>query len=355
MLLADVFIHQGRVPDFTPTETMNRTNDREQFEKLVSETTGFRSSRVITTAVSLDLFESLSRSSYTALNSVAGDGMDSDALRRVCDALVSLDLLEKEDQKYRCTERAERFLSGRGPYDVRPIFRVYHRMYNMWTHLENAVNEGQTIELEETAKEDWAPDFIAAMEARAIFEKEDIAEVVAPFLEGGRILDLGGGSGVYSRAILEACPEATGTIMELPRVADESKKYIRSDQLQERMNVEEKDLLETDDYGSGYDVVFLSALLHLFGPETNQRIMRKTARALDHGGVVVLRDYVFDEERSGPAGAAMFDLHMLLETEEGRVYTENAYREWMEEAGLTFDRIVDLNDSSKLLLGRKAS
>ena len=52
------------------------------------------------------------------------------------------------------------------------------------------------------------------------------------------------------------------------------------------------------------------------------------------GGHLVIREFILQEDRSGPPHAALFALNMLVGTEHGNTYTEGQYRAWMQEAGL---------------------
>jgi hypothetical protein len=53
---------------------------------------------------------------------------------------------------------------------------------------------------------------------------------------------------------------------------------------------------------------------------------------LPGGGAVVISELLVNDEKTGPAPAALMILSMLIETE-GRNYTPTEYSAWLEQAG----------------------
>lgn len=330
---------------------MNPRELKSFYSELISKTLGFRGARVITTAVKLNLFQRIGDTAKR-LQNFRKENEDPEALRRICDYLSGLNLLQKQDQQYACTPEARELLTDQGTHDVRPVFQLYHRAYERWGELDRAVLEGQSIDFESDQK-NWSSDFIAAMEARATFSRESISDVLKEDLEDGKIMDLGGGSGVFTRALLQKCPEARGVIADLPHVLSEAQTYIKKDSLEERIDVRELDLLESEQYGSGFQMIFVSAILHIFGPEQNKQILSRACDALAKNGRIVIRDYILNPDKTSPESAALFNLHMFLATENGAVYTEQQYRTWLKGAGFSKIQRRTLEETSDLLIGRK--
>ncbi len=104
-------------------------------------------------------------------------------------------------------------------------------------------------------------------------------------------------------------------------------------QLSERIDYVAGDYTR-DPLPSGYDLVFLSAIIHSNPPDENRKLIRKCAGALNPGGAVVVQDFIMDESRTEPPGGAFFALNMLVNTAAGDTYTESEVREWMKDAGL---------------------
>ena len=101
-----------------------------------------------------------------------------------------------------------------------------------------------------------------------------------------------------------------------------------------------------------YSRYFMSAVIHSNAEADNRALVSKAARALNPGGRIVVQDFLMNPDRSGPPGAALFALNMLVGTPEGDTYTEAEVRGWMEEAGCrTIDR-TDTSFGTNLVIGR---
>lgn len=332
---------------------MTETSDREAFaHNLMGEALGFRRSAALLTAVRRDLFDRFGEEA--SVEAVRRPDEDSEALERLCRALVGLELLEADGDTYRCPPEVRACLTDAGEHDLRPILRHLHEVYAMWGELNRAIEEGPAYHFRDEDKETFTPDFIAAMEARAAFDREELAERLAPRLGSGRLLDLAGGSGVYARAILERAPGASGVVADLSGVVAEAEDYIRRDELADRLNVQSLDLLEDENYGEDFDVVLISSVLHMFGPRDVKTILGRARRALGTEGLVAIRDYLLNDDKTGPADAVLFDLMMLLATETGRNYSLSEYRSFLGAAGLTDVERVELEKTTDdLILARE--
>ena len=194
----------------------------------------------------------------------------------------------------------------------------------------------------------WTEAFIAAMDAKA--------RTLAPALvrqlnlsTAARMLDVGGGSGQFAIAFAQAAPGLRVDVLDLTTVLPITKRHVRDAGLQDRIQLRAGDLCE-DDLGEGYDLVLLSAICHMLGEHQNQDLFRRVARALRHGGRVIIRDFLLDPDRTGPREAALFALNMLVGTRSGNVYTEDEYRHWLTGVGLS--RISRL-EGEDLLIAEK--
>ena len=111
---------------------------------------------------------------------------------------------------------------------------------------------------------------------------------------------------------------------------------------------------DRDDLGSGFDLVFLSAIIHSNSPDGNRALIRRGVAALNPTGRLVIQDFIVDEARTGPPFGVLFALNMLVGTAAGDTYTESEARQWMTEAGLSGVVRTDTAFGTTLLTGRKA-
>jgi SAM-dependent methyltransferase len=109
--------------------------------------------------------------------------------------------------------------------------------------------------------------------------------------------------------------------------------------------------MRTAEFGEGFDLVLLSAVCHMFSEDENRSLIQRCARALVSGGHLVIREFILQEDRTGPAHAALFALNMLVGTEHGNTYTESQYRTWMQEAG--FATVTRTDPEGDVLVGAR--
>jgi ubiquinone/menaquinone biosynthesis C-methylase UbiE len=152
--------------------------------------------------------------------------------------------------------------------------------------------------------------------------------------EGMRVLDVGGGSGAFAVAFVRAVRGLTATVFDLPEVLPLTERYVSAEGLLERVALVAGDYT-ADELPAGYDLVFLSAIIHSNSAEENRALLRKCARSLTPRGALVVQDFIMDESRTDPPAGAFFALNMLVGTAAGDTYRESEIRHWMQEAGLT--------------------
>jgi SAM-dependent methyltransferase len=280
-------------------------------------------------------------------------GADARATERLLDALVSLGFLEKREGVFANAPLAARFLAKGSPDDSRDALKHNLSLWRRWSTLTDAVRAGHAVGVPEMADrgDDWTVPFIAAMHRGAVARAPLVVEAVGT--QGvARMLDVGGGSAAYSIAFARARATLRAEVLDLPSVLPIAEGHIAEAGLADRVTTRAGDL-RTDPLGSGYDLVLLSSICHMLGPDENRGLLSRAARALAPGGRVVVSDFVLDEDGTGPRQAVLFSINMLVGTPSGRSYRESEYRAFFEEAGLVDLERVRLPGPAHLMVGRK--
>jgi len=96
-----------------------------------------------------------------------------------------------------------------------------------------------------------------------------------------------------------------------------------------------------DPVPGGFDVAWLSHVLHGDCPEAAARIIARAAEALEPGGLLLVHDFILDDSGDGPLFAALFSLNMLLGTEGGQSYTQGEIGDMLAAAGARDIRRLD--------------
>jgi SAM-dependent methyltransferase len=313
----------------------------------------FRASRVLLTAFELDLFTALEGSSKTSDEVSKSIGTSPRATDRLMNALVSLGLLEKKNGKFSNTPAASKFLVVGKPGYMGGLAHTVN-LWDTWSTMTEAVKTGTSVLRRGTVNErgdKWLESFITAMHLRAKLQAPAIASMLD--LSGvNRILDVGGGSGVFSFAFIDAKAGLKATVFDLSNVTALTNKYIKEEGYSGKVETVSGDYL-TDELGTDYNLVFLSAIIHSNSPEENKFLFRKCGSALNSGGQLVVVDFMMDEDRTNPPMGALFALNMLVGTEAGDTYTESEVQSWMEEAGFSDIKRSDTEFGTSLIVGKK--
>ena len=316
---------------------------------------GFMPSRCILTALELDIFTAV------------GDGANAEQIgtrihanaRAACmllNALVALGLLSKSGDDYKNTPESARFFFQGSKDNHRDGLLHTANIWHRWSTLTGAVRSGTSVPIDrgDDRKDDhddanWTRNFITAMQRHA---KDRAPLVVKALGTAGihRILDLGGGSGAYSIAFAKAIPEVRCEILDIPEVVPLTAEYVSQAGVSARVGLRPGDMLR-DDFGSGYDLIMLNAICHMFSEEQNQDIFRRAHQALAPHGRLVAQDFILNPDKTGPQHAALFSLNMLVGTDAGASYSEVEYNHWMKAAGFTDVSRINLPGPSSLIVG----
>ena len=216
-----------------------------------------------------------------------------------------------------------------------------NHLWNTWSHLTDVVKTGepaQDLEINERGEE-WLEAFINAMHSRgkkqapAQNSKIDLKNVES-------VLDVGGGSGCFLMAFLERKPELKTAIFDLPNVIPISKKIIKREGFSDKIEHYEGDYTK-DELPQGFDLVFLSAIIHSNSSETNQELVKKCYNSLNTNGKIVIQDWIMNDAKTEPVQGAIFSINMLVGVEGGDCYSENEVKTWLNNAGFSDIKKVD--------------
>ena len=314
----------------------------------------FQRSRMVLTAFEMGVFRAIGKRPRSSRDVSAAIGANPRATDRLMNALCALGLLNKSGGLFSNTRSSARFLVRGEPEYMAGLMHTAH-LWDTWSTLTGAVRRGTRVASRpgRARSAEWRTAFIDAMhdrarsQAPAVVRQLDLSGVT-------RVLDVGGGSGTYAMAFVRARSGLTATVFDLPGVIPLTKAFIESEGLEEKITTVKGDYLR-DELGKGFDLVFLSAVIHSNAPSENRRLIRKCARALVPHGRVVIQDFIMDDDRVNPPHGAFFALNMLVGTEAGDTYTEAEVRSWMEDAGLSGIVRHDTPFGTSHIIGRKGN
>jgi 2-polyprenyl-3-methyl-5-hydroxy-6-metoxy-1,4-benzoquinol methylase len=284
---------------------------------------GFQGPRVLLTANNYKVFDHLMRpQSAKAISKKLNT--DRRATEILLDALTGLSLLKKQNGKYMNTNMASQFLVSGSPHYQGDILKHADILWQNWSGLDKVIKTGTPYH---KAQNHGA--FILGMHNLAILKAKDVLKIIG--LKGVKTaLDLGGGPGTYS--IEMAKKGISVTLFDRPETVEIAKRVISREGVK-GIDFISGDFLK-DDFGRGYDLIFLSQVLHSYSEKDNINLLKKCRKALSNNGRVVIQEFLINEDRTHPLQSALFSINMLVNTEGGRCYSPDEMKGWLLKAGL---------------------
>ena len=272
---------------------------------------------------------------------------DPRAVAMLLNALAAMHLLIKKEDNYRNTETAATWLSKGSPNYIGFMIMHHHHLLDSWARLDQAVLSGRPVRTRASFDDkEVRESFLMGMFNMAMMLAPRMASAVD--LTGrSRLLDLGGGPGTYAIHFCLQNPRLKATIYDLSTTRPFAQKTIRRFGLSDRVHFQSGDYLSGKIKGA-YDAVWLSQILHGEGPEDCLRIIQKAVAALIPGGLILVHEFLLNDDLAGPLFPAIFSLNMLLGTPHGQSYSEGQIKEMLAGAGIREIRRLALqtpNDS----------
>jgi len=292
----------------------------------------FQKSRILLSGFELDIFTNIDESGTTNYQIANNLHLDEHACERLLNALVSLGFLVKKNQLFFNTEESFNFLSKKSSNYLGGLMHSNH-LWNIWSKLTNVVKTGNSAHSSEINErgEEWLFPFINAMHDRAKKQApEQLANIDLSDIKS--TLDIGGGSGAYSMEFVSKKPGIEATVFDLPNVIPITIKFIEKEGFSDKIKTYTGDYT-TNELPKGFDLVFLSAIIHSNSLETNQDLIKKCFNSLNNNGRIIIQDWIMNNDRTQPISGAIFAINMLVGTEAGDCFTEQEVTEMLNTAG----------------------
>jgi (2Fe-2S) ferredoxin/predicted O-methyltransferase YrrM len=321
-------------------------------DDLQEQIRAFQESRVILTALELDLFSAIGDGGSAAV--VAAEiGTNQRATEMLLNALTAVGLLVKHNDNFRNTPLTQRYFRGTSPDNARPALLHTAHLWSRWSDLTECIRVGTAVEHEEIAAqgEEWTEAFIAAMDRNAAARAPQVVQAMGAE-SVRRMLDVGGGSGAYSIAFARANPALTAEILDFASVVAIAQRHIQKAGVADRVFTRVGDL-RSDSLGHNYDLVFVSAICHMLSPDENCDLLGRCLQALVPGGRIAIQDFILEPDKTAPKWGALFALNMLVGTRAGSSYSEPEYASWLSRAGFRDVRHVRLAGPASLMIASR--
>ncbi len=198
--------------------------------------------------------------------------------------LVDCGFISEVEGLYQNTPATSTYFTTHSPYfQGAYLEKIRKKISELWVHLPDVIRNGPVVY---DKKEFFCDMCLPPMAENAMTGRLQhvVRSIVAmpEFLSAHKMLDLGGGHGLYSIALASLKPDLVSIVFDLPEVTDTTCDYIIAHDMDEQVKVFPGDFF-TDDLGTGYDLILSSS-----NPSGKKAAMiSKIYNALAPGGIFV--------------------------------------------------------------------
>ncbi len=303
----------------------------------------FRRSKTMFAAVSLGVFDALETGPKSLAVLAETLNLNLDALERLLDACVGLQLLERSGALYGNTPAAGAYLCKQSPSRLTGYINYSNAiLWKLWGNLEDAIREG-TNRWQQTfgwdgpifsnffRTEESMREFLMAMHGYGIISSP---HVVAAFdlSRFHRLVDLGGATGHLAIAACQQYPALRAVVFDLPEAGPLAREIIGVSSVASRIEIVSGDFF-VDALPEG-DLYSVGRILHDWTEPKVLTLLQRIFDRLPSDGGLLIAEKLISEDRTGPRWAHMQNLGMLLYTE-GKERTLAEYRALLEQVGFS--------------------
>jgi precorrin-6B methylase 2 len=326
---------------------------------------GFWASKILLTAVKLELFTHLANRSSTGNDIKHILGLQERGLYDFLDTLVALGFLNKKGNKqsavYSNSADSDLFLDkNKLSYMGGILEMANNRLYPFWNFLEEALKTGNPQNEIRTGQKPVFEEIYANRDKTREFVNAMSGVQVANFIAFARefdfsgyntLCDIGGAGAQLSAQVAIHNDHMRCISFDLPAVTPIALENMSKMGLANRVKVTSGDFFIDPFPEAG--VITMGNILHDWGTNEKKKLIRKAYEALPEGGALAVIENIIDDERRENAFGLMMSLNMLIETREGYDFTAADFTGWAKEAGFIETFVMPLTGPSSAVIAIK--
>ena len=332
---------------------------------IMQTATAFWASKVLLTAVELDLFTVLGDGEMTASNLGKALGLHPRGTYDFFDALVALKFLDRDgngpEGSYKCTPQTAAFLNKKSHSYIGGLPEMLNsRLFGFWNNLGSALKTGQPQnETRHGGKSVFEALYSneaslgAFLDAMTGFQAANFAQLAEKFdfSKYKSVSDIGGALALLSRIVGTRHQHLDFNSFDLPPVLPLAQKHIEAAGMEGKIKAISGDFFK--DELPKADVITMGNILHDWNLENKKILIRKAYDALPEGGAFIAIENLIDDARRENAFGLLMSLNMLIEFGDAFDYTGANFREWCSEAGFKRFEIISLTGPTSAAVAYK--
>jgi acetylserotonin N-methyltransferase len=301
----------------------------------------FRRSKTMFAAVSLGVFDALVAGPKSLADLADELESNADALERLLDACVGLQLLVQNGGHYENTLAATAYLTKTSPQRLTGYINYSNDLtWKLWANLEDAVREG-THRWQQTfgwdgpifshffKTEEAKREFLIGMHGLGLLSSPHVVSAF-DLSRYRRFVDLGGATGHLAIAACQRYSNLHAVVFDLLDAVGLAQEIVKGSPVADRIEIIAGDFFV--DPLPDADIFALGRIVHDWCQEKIVKLLSKLYDRLPPNGAVLLAEKLLLDDKSGPRWAQMQNLNMLVCTE-GKERTLGEYEALLKAVG----------------------
>jgi len=318
----------------------------EMKDKLTDIIYSYRKAQLLYIAAKLGIADILLDGPLSSRDISKKTGTDEDTLYRVLRALASFGIFNEKENKFFESTVYSKLLVSEHPSRLNKeiIMRMEEYNWKPWGELLYSVKTGKSafkkifgmnlfkylsenLQASQTFNE--CMDIYSEVDADNIIRSYD-------FSVFDKIADIGGGYGKLLIKILKKYKKIKGVLFDMHTVIDEKKRNEKAIKNNERIELISGDFFKA--VPSDCDLYILRRIIHDWNDRHALKILKNCYKASVKGSRILLIEQVISNGISCEK-VMLNDIHMLVQTIEGRERTEEEYRILLNKAGYKLNKV----------------
>lgn len=320
----------------------------------------FAKTAMLVSAVQLHLFTHLADGASTSAALARRTQCHPDNLERLLRGLQTQGLVEHVGDAYQLTPISERFLVAGKPSYLGGDTLAMLDYIPAWLQLTDTLRTetpyrdlGNPL----TAEQFFAPrvrdlfPLIYPLATRAVERLSSEIQTLGTL----SVLDAAAGSAPWSAAFAKRYPSAQITALDLPQVVEQGQQQVTELGLSAQYTWIAEDMESVTLTPQSYNVVIVGHILRFIGEHRSRALLKKLAQSLQPGGLLLLADAFYSDDRTGPPPAITLDLSMLVNTAHGGIWSCQEVATWLSDGALYHQvERLDVAGPFPVLIARRA-
>ena len=326
---------------------------------------GFWSSKVLLSAVDLQVFTALRGRKLTGAELGAQINLHPRAVSDFFDALVAMKFLQREGDgptaRYSNTEETALYLDRASPRYIGGILEMLNaRLFKFWNDLPEALRTGKPQNETKSggkgifealyAEPEGLEQFLGGMTGLSRLNFEAFAEKF-DFSRFKTLCDVGGAIGLLAIEVAKRHAHMRCVSFDLPVVEPIARKGIAAADMSDRVTTACGDFF-TDPLPKA-DVITMGMILHDWNLERKKQLIRAAYNALPSGGAFVVIEALIDDARRENLFGLLMSLNMLIEFGDAFDYSAADFECWCREVGFRRFEVIHLFGPSSAAIAFK--